>query len=891
MAFHPFQFFRKRQKTFLAILTIMTMFIFILTGFSGSIVDKAQYWFGGGSRRFPDKTEVTQLYGKKVTVGELDQLSQDRRMADAFIKGAISMAGPTLTSDESKEVQAKIQQMVLQEQMRLFNMKGETPPPSMLRFSLDSYRRELLKENKANMARYVGHRLRIMDLLDWQQAHPGQVYFGGGIAPDDLLDFLIWRRQADRLNITLRDEDLRREINKEANPDGGSDVLTGDQEKDNEKLKSYVQGVNRGADPKDVFAALRDEFRVRLAKEVLLGSAGGARGVSDRLVGEAVLAGGTPGEFWDFFRDNRTELNVDFLKVPVSQFTSQVKDPTEREAADLYRKHKNDEPNPDSQTPGFKVPRRVKVEWVAADPTAPAYRDAAAKIVDDFSKMSADAALVKGAWLLPANAASPAGVAGTLAPLALPSLWNPPLQFTYESYVREVKSWWDASGTGLDSTSPYTVGLNRPDTVASVVGHSLGVADRTWGALSVAAAVKGTTEARLAELKARQASMVLAGANPFPFGVAAQEAALSSVPVPKLSAVREEMAVRVRDRIAPELAKAAMDSFLKELEAKRSNPKEAAEYVARHANIEHGITGHGVMAEARGETEIAEAKELAPLKKAAERDGPMTPEAARAFARRFFAGGKLYQPTPFRPKPSQMDQFQAPGEAPYQVWLTEDDKPYVPPFAEARPKVDAAWKLIQARKVAREAAERIIDNVKKKRGQGYSPDRSLNDEAEGLKAAHPGAGFETFPVIDITRLVKHPSPQVVGPAVYEPYRFKESQIAYARADTADELFKALKEPGDATVIADRPERNYYVAVLTERKPPSEDDFYRVYKSAPARFAGDSLLARFQQEREQKYRTELMRHFRDEAKAPLDDQGNYKIDPDVRKHFRGGAAEE
>ncbi|HEX5271976.1 MAG TPA: hypothetical protein VFW33_15865, partial [Gemmataceae bacterium] len=79
MAFHPFGFFRKRQKSLLAALTILSMFIFILTGFSGSIFDSAGQWWRGGHKG--DPTEVTTLYGKKVTVGDLDQVTQDRRMA------------------------------------------------------------------------------------------------------------------------------------------------------------------------------------------------------------------------------------------------------------------------------------------------------------------------------------------------------------------------------------------------------------------------------------------------------------------------------------------------------------------------------------------------------------------------------------------------------------------------------------------------------------------------------------------------------------------------------------------------------------------------------------------------------------------------------------------
>ncbi len=870
MAFHPFGFFRKRQKSLLAALTILSMFIFILTGFSGSIVDRAGQMFGNKGK---DSTEVTKLNGKTVTVSDVDQALQSRRMANAFMMQAIAAAQPTLPDAERNEVMARIQEAI---QASFRNMMAG---PDAMRVQLLAYKQELLKANKNEAARYVQHWLHTIDLAGWERSHPNQFYFGGGAGPDNLLDFLLWQKQADELGINLTDADLRKAVNAEAD----SDVLTGDPTKDADKVSLYLRGQFRSVDPKTVYNALRDEFRVRLAKEILLGSAGSARAAAGGgLVGEEVPGEGTPAEFWDYYKDNRTTLKVDFLKIPVKQFIEQVKaEPSQQELEDLYRRYKNDEPNPEKPTPGFKLPRKVKVEWVEANPESAHYREAAEKALPVL-RASGPLSLLS----FPAvSYASSAGPGGAAAQLAVGSLWNVPQQFEYLAYLKGVKSWWDASNVIPEGTNPYATGLRRTDTVAAVTGQLLGSGLTAGSPWTAAGALGGSVEVRLAEQKARQASMVLAGAGPFPLSVAAQEAALSEVPMPRESAVMADLTASLRDRLAPQMAEAALAEFVKGLEAKRFDPQAAADYVKQQATPDHGITAHGAMTTAEDENRIADAGDLAPLRRAEEKGIPFTPSARRNFARQFFTAtgmdGRETQTQPYQPK--EIPDIRT--RATYNWWLTESEKPRVRTLAEAKADVVEAWKAGQARKDARQLADKLVEDLKK-RGEGISADRFLKDEAERLKSASPGAGFETFDLINIARLVRSDMPFLTTTR-YEPYRFPETSIAYPRADTVDDLLSKLQQPGDAAVFTDRPERNVYVAVLEERKVPTEREFYDVYQHAPRGIISDSLWSRFQAEREQKYRSEVVRHLREEAKAPLDDQGNYKLDPEVRKRLRGG----
>ncbi len=467
------------------------------------------------------------------------------------------------------------------------------------------------------------------------------------------------------------------------------------------------------------------------------------------------------------------------------------------------------------------------------------------------------------------------------------------MQFQYESFVKGVKSWWDASsvtpeGNTPEGNNPYATGVDRPETRAAVAGQLIGAALTGATPWSVEGTLGGAIEIQRAEQRARSASMVLAGASLFPLGVAAQEAALANVRVPPLAAVRADLNARIRDRVGPDMANAALEAFVKDLDAKRFNSKDAKEYVEKNANIEHGITGQGEMAEARGQADIADDSALAPLRRATEASVPLKPTTARQFAEKFFTtvgpDGKPVATQVYHP-----ERFRGLGETTYYYWLTENDRPKTLTFAEAKPQVEAAWKFIQARKEARAAAEHVIDELKK-RGQGIAADRFLKDEAERLKAANPNAGFQSFDVLGIAKLVRPDTP-LPFTAQYQPYKFPETTIPYPRSDNIDKLFEKLKQPSDATWIVDRPERNYYVAVLEERKVPTEREFLDVYQRAPRTSVfGDSLWSRFQTEREEKYRSQVVQKLREEAGVPLDEQDNkynYRIDPEVRRNLRGG----
>ena len=91
MAFNPFHKFRKHQKVMFAIMTIVAMFSFVLlsgVGTGGDMISALGHWFGRGSTG----PAVADLYGKKVTLVDLRELSQQRQIANFFMSAATSAA-------------------------------------------------------------------------------------------------------------------------------------------------------------------------------------------------------------------------------------------------------------------------------------------------------------------------------------------------------------------------------------------------------------------------------------------------------------------------------------------------------------------------------------------------------------------------------------------------------------------------------------------------------------------------------------------------------------------------------------------------------------------------------------------------------------------------------
>ena len=403
MAFNPFHAFRKHQKVWFAGLTIVCMIVFILQFGSGDIFQRLM---GHGSQGKGDK--LTTLYGRDVYQSDLTRLGQTSpsKVNQIYIAGPVVEAVKTVMDDLIKEQDAADKARADQKD----KADADQDDSLVLRFALQQWKewndpqnpRQPTREQKSRMIeddlQGIAHEREItksddvrrkldavMAALRFQywamNPKPGEsqhFFFGGSTKTEDLLDFMIWKYQADHLGIVLTKEDVRKEVAWDA---AGRDVLPKGPWKDDAAFKPYVVQEGRvtgGPTEDEILTAIADEYRVSIAQTLLMGHASGVRGVQAGEPGSPdPLA---PFDFYTFYRDNRTTLKAAFLALPVESFVNKVtREPSEDELRRLFDKYKDALPEPIRASPAFKEPRRVEIAYVTAKPDSQFYKDKASR--------------------------------------------------------------------------------------------------------------------------------------------------------------------------------------------------------------------------------------------------------------------------------------------------------------------------------------------------------------------------------------------------------------------------------------------------------------------------------------------------------------------------------
>ena len=228
MAFNPLHTLRKHQKGLMAALVLICMVTFILSSgsqFGGDFFDWARYQVTGRS----SIPQVATLHGQRVDIQDLQRLRHQREVADRYMRNALAMASS-----------------YIQEQISRLDEEAKKKGPD------------------ANTARQQ-ESLRATWMALLQRIPPNnQFYFGGTPSAEDLLDFMLWRKQADRLGIQLNQADVRKERNAEIGVELPEQHLVAvERMTDMDRSQRLTSEV--------LVSALADEFRVRMAKEAILG--------------------------------------------------------------------------------------------------------------------------------------------------------------------------------------------------------------------------------------------------------------------------------------------------------------------------------------------------------------------------------------------------------------------------------------------------------------------------------------------------------------------------------------------------------------------------------------------------------------------------------------------
>lgn len=852
MAFNPFIAFRRHQKVIFATMAIVCMGLFVVSSGvgGGDLLQQFGDWAG---RRTASAEAVATLNGKKIDELAVRQSQFNRQLADSYINMAVGNAHGVLLNQAFAKID-KVDEVLKEPIFGLAMIaqardRGINQPEIILnqfarvQMGLRNARRTLeagTSPTKAEQLRTVDDLVVLTDrqrmLFEKAILQSREGYFGGEIQKlDDTLDFLIWKDQADKLGIVMTDEDVDIAVQHE--------LLF--QKFDPATLKtidSILKQRFNGYTVDSLKSALRDEFRVRAAKSAILG---------ERVYTQtSPPVGATPDELFDWYKDVRSLVRVGLIEVPVANFLGKVTEsPTDAELKALYEKHRTDEYNPAMERPGFKEPRKVKVEWFHAPYTSEFYREAAKQ--DGLLR-----AVRQLGSAMPATAdGSPLVGLGALLALQ-PAVGDAFLQRQYINYVDQLPKWTDPFGAGLRS-GIHDSSVLRPENIAMLVGSTMAGLSTGPGALLGPLTLEGRSIIREVRDRARIGVSTILGAalDPAPLGV---DAILTELvpPATTMATIRDLLVERDRSDLVRWLVSADTERLAAEV-AKRSKNSD-------RNNLEAFINEFTHLRKlARGASQLTDRFSLPTdpglvnLRDAFNRQmnlagGEGDPTGAQ-FAM-LLTDGPFSQQRNSRPESFQMQPL-ATADGVYYMWRSEDREPRAVTFDEARPRVIEAWKFEKARALARAEAERLAADAKNK------TDLDLRVLAQ---SASPRGLLELPPLAVWNSKINFRG----GSPDYEPARIPSDKVAYPGA-MATPIVDLRKQPvGATTVVHDYPKANFYVAALLSKDEATPEQFRMVYKSSMQPTLRDGLFDLFYGERQQQFRNEIMKQLREEAKLVI-----------------------
>jgi hypothetical protein len=905
MAFHPFKHFRKRQKVYLAILTVFTMIIFVAQFGAGDPFTRLQQWIG---MTVHHSDPVLELYGKKVYSEDIDKLRKQRQLAHEFMifgsfgtplqKSLMSIEKKFAPKKDSNEL-PNVVQSALQQMRQVTSSLTFAPPEQkmpLLQMTLGQIQRQLgLPEIQKNADQYraldtMATNLALMSWASDPARQRGDSYFGGSTRTEDLLDFMVWKQQADRLGITLTQADVLREINRAW---GNEDFLQTDEKLDSNIYVAEFFRVNsrihKSLTARDLLSALTDEFRVALAREAILGSSSGlGTAASVRSFREAVdgihysPSVATPDEFYEYFREQRTTLSVSMLAIPVENFVKQVTaKPSESDLKNLFERYKNDEPSSSRRQPGFKEPRRIRVQYFSYRPEGAFARKLAAKQTE----------LLPVFRVLQPAMPYPAG-GGFLwaANLAFSGDLDTALRNEYESYrstetARVVKHDRD---DGLVTQSVFRFGQGVPwsdgkaaqvQAPAALTGQLLGSLATGGSPLSGPISYAATDELYGRATLTAFASTVLAASSASPL-VAVTLPMRYVHTVQPFEAVRDKML----DRFQTTLARHAMESTIAEVKKEiekliTARDDDKLDAYLKRIVAEYGLENFHSMTTDQTRQEIQDRPDpaLKVLREAYDEslDNPFMGFGMGQQRPDFVSA--LFDLSPFErqfrmDRPERFRQFRSrSGDVTWLFWRAEDKPAHTRRFEEVRGEVKDAWLLEQARRLARARANEINEALQKR--QDDNPDAAVRFLIE----QNVGRVFQLDNVAQLAAPVFNLPNMKFSPTDYHDYVPPKEEIPYPPPDLVAQLLK-LKKRGQSRVIADQPVRHFYVAVLRENpQPPERREFFEVYNT---RGDENKVWNAMMQSRRRQYEQKLIEQLRAEATKSLEG-GEYILPDNLR----------
>jgi hypothetical protein len=918
MAYNPFNIFRRNQKAIFAVVTVIIMFVFVLSsGLSGGadFFDWLPRWLAGKSKK---GEVVCKIDGEKIYASELSGnvggLQNKRVMANRFMLGAAKEAYSALAQFEDQQL-AQISDpdtrtLLTQgpraaEQLRMFQMFRSNPEfaPQLQRFEKLAADYAALatsstaKPVEKEIVRARQYREMIEEVLRFSQ---DKLYFFN--APNqnqnDLINFMLWQKKADQLGITFTPKDISQLIEKEFYGFFRSGVAI-------RKELQNTAGFNMDV----CLAAIGEEFRVRTAQAAVLGPS------MVYMRGDKTFGGTTnfspPFEVFEYYREQCSPTDYEAFPIPAAAFVSQVtQEPQEQELKSLYDQHKDDEPNPAREIPGFKIPRLVKLEWVSASGAESYY----VKMAEESLKAGELQAKIGSMLTVPLPGVGPSWVASSTGPF-IPKdtlLDLDSVRTEYNSLIKDhhnniLQSDWlmPTYVTELQDTSTV-----RPQTLVSALGGFVGGSMTLAGPLTGAGTFQ--TSVRAMELRDRimAGAPVVLGAVPGPgmFStlMGGQAAMLSLLPKPlPIEVVKPELMKHLAEQTAKQLVLNDLKTFQTKVaelsdngNAKDKGPvlKYIAEFIAARG-LQHGTSD-----KLRSEWNLEDDPGLSPLREVLNKSPHGN--AMIQFGKKFFwsdDNGRPGQRNPvsgtYKPEyyPNEPNKFESPSAKPepkYLVWRTEETRAKQTDFQSAKDQIRAAWKLMKAREIARSRAESIASQMQNAAGDiPELIDQNLRELSNTVRNS----------IIDpkIKDRVKVFSIAGVCPLTgldfqgLRPFDFRPtSDIPYPTRAMAETLLSQRTKPPKTTfVLVDEPKDTYYVVTLKNRKVRSEQEFQiSVYMELPSGGSGglgqsrQAVMSSFTRDTTRKTIESVMGLLKQEFKFEISEDQKKKLEDKDKSGF-------
>jgi hypothetical protein len=758
---------------------------------------------------------IARINGKKVTDADLHNVRLRRRVANRFMliaaqTGAVRAWGEAndhLDSQSKKEVAQNLMQFRMGQ---LYLAKTEEQrAETAQRFEQFLTQKAMMAQltRKKSQAEVFQKLLRsFRQQVALARAERAKRYFSGPETDEGLFEFLLWRAEADRLDIHFTDDGVRAEVNKAA---GGT--------LDEKAWKQITTDLRKTqnlamATPEYVLDTLRDEFRVRLAQTWHLGYRPGPTNQATFAV--------TPEQRWQFYQDKCSEFQVEVVPLDVEAFVGRVQTPSREVLVKFFEKYKNKEKNPAKAEPGFKIPRRVELSWLTGDPNSPYFQKLSefvlaatranlplgwqARLLTDYDQnKETDYRLPK--WSEPAN----------FLPFYLSRYESPRQQ------SQRVATLLHAVGAGLAGqglgTGPVALALTVP------VAYQGPVVVQAARDKAVQKAVAAAQKKRAAVA----ATLVLSGLHrvpTLPAGLVTYADEKSDY-LP-LEVVKGQLIGKMREKIAQDQVAAAVKAVKKKVDERNPALKPArfripmVTEILDEAKKKYGLT-IGSTAEQVDKYDIAKDPNIQALKKDTDPFG-----RKRDWSQLVIDPSDTFVPKLLDPN----DQGDTSG-SPVLVWKTAITPSRVPDsFLEVRNEVIRQWKLQQAWKLATKKARALARQIAAASDDEGRRRKLRDEEARLHEAKLLKSDQNLITLYNVAPLQQPKSASPLMQARYKPFQLPAGVFKNPGKDWVEKILRLAKAARKPLVLENQSRTYAYVVVRVTKPRAKEEAFFRSYQN-------------------------------------------------------------